>query len=323
MAKRLDVLCVGAILLDILMRTVPTDHMTGDCCYVQDMAQMGGGDANNGAIDMARMGLKTGIIVNMGKDSAAGFLLARLREAGVDTRWVMQSDAYPTSVDVLCIDEHGERHGINFSRQMDLMRAACIPDAALAAARCMHVTNTNELHNMLGEDLAALFARARAHGCITSMDVNTDMAHLTMENLGAALHACDIFIPSHYEVEHLTGLSDPLALREYFRPFGMRVFGVKLGARGVYVTDFQEDVFCPSLYHKPDPPVDTTGAGDAFFSGFLAGYLAGMPLADCAVAGSACAALCIEQMGATAWARPFADVLAFAAQSGRPLRCGK
>ena len=44
--------------------------------------------------------------------------------------------------------------------------------------------------------------------------------------------------------------------------------------------------------------VDTTGAGDAWCAGFLYGYANGLPLADCARYGTACATQVIQQMGA-------------------------
>jgi len=85
---------------------------------------------------------------------------------------------------------------------------------------------------------------------------------------------------------------------EYFQRYGIRVFGVKLGAQGCFIADIREAFFLPTLV-KGDI-VDTTGAGDAFFSGFLARWLDGCDLRQCALFGSASAACCIGAVGATA-----------------------
>ena len=63
-------------------------------------------------------------------------------------------------------------------------------------------------------------------------------------------------------------------------------------------------------------PVDTTGAGDACVAGFIAGYLRGYSLADCAALGAAQAAMIIGQVGATAGVRPLQEVLDYAASKG-------
>jgi ribokinase len=49
--------------------------------------------------------------------------------------------------------------------------------------------------------------------------------------------------------------------------------------------------------------VDTTGAGDAYCGGFLAGLVAGRPVAECAAMGTVSASYVIEACGALATAR--------------------
>ena len=58
--------------------------------------------------------------------------------------------------------------------------------------------------------------------------------------------------------------------------------------------------------------VDGTGAGDAFIAGFLAAYLKGLSLLECAKIGNAVWALCVGAMGATAGVTDWQDALRLA-----------
>nr|WP_122012450.1 carbohydrate kinase family protein [Maliibacterium massiliense] len=320
MERELDVLCVGVISLDMIMRPVSMDVMQIDCAYVDEMRLSGGGDAHNGAVDLSRMGLKSALLARLGTDANARFLLDHLQAAGVETRYMIQRDDMPTDTVVLCVDPTGDRHGVGFCKQGAALASADVSDEALRACRHMHATSINRPVKMHGAGIADLFARAKAQGCTTSMDLVAKADCMRMEYIAGALHNCDVFIPSNYEAEALCGLEDPLAMKEFFRPYGLALFGVKLGEKGVFMTDYQEDLFLPSFYRGAGAPVDTTGAGDAYFAGVLAGYLRGMSLRDCSVLGASCAALCIEQAGATTWARPLQAVAEHAAACGYPVR---
>ena len=85
-------------------------------------------------------------------------------------------------------------------------------------------------------------------------------------------------------------------MKEFFRDKGVKIFGVKLGADGVFVTDFKEDIFMKPLF--TGTPVDTTGAGDAFCSTFVAGIVRGMSMHDAAALGQAQSAHIIRTVGA-------------------------
>ena len=82
----------------------------------------------------------------------------------------------------------------------------------------------------------------------------------------------------------------------------------------MFLTDFQSDLHMPSLLMGS--PVDTTGAGDAFFGGFLAGWIRGYSLERCAILGSAQAAGVIAQKGANAGAGNMDAARALAKASG-------
>lgn len=111
------------------------------------------------------------------------------------------------------------------------------------------------------------------------------------------LDAVTAFLPSEAEVTRIWQPPDRNTwLRQQASAHGCHM-GVKLGEQGSIVCDARTG----ALTHVPAYParvVDTTGAGDAYCGGFLAGLIAGRPLAECAAMGTVSASYVVEAYGA-------------------------
>ena len=111
------------------------------------------------------------------------------------------------------------------------------------------------------------------------------------------------FLPSDAEIGRLWGPADIEGwIAEQARAFGCHV-AAKLGDRGSLVCEAGG----VALYHVPVVPVralDTTGAGDAYCGGFLAGLVDGRPVAECAAMGTVSASYVVEARGALATPMP-------------------
>jgi sugar/nucleoside kinase (ribokinase family) len=111
------------------------------------------------------------------------------------------------------------------------------------------------------------------------------------------------FIPSEAEIVRIW---DPPDIGVWLRETALRLechMAAKLGERGSLVCDAESGV----LIHTPTHPVkvvDTTGAGDGYCGGFVAGLTAGRPLAECAAMGAVSASYVIEACGALETQRP-------------------
>ena len=117
------------------------------------------------------------------------------------------------------------------------------------------------------------------------------------------LHAVTAFLPSEAEVFRIW---DPADLESWLRQAASAYrchMGVKLGAAGSVVCDAGTGV----LTRVPAYTVrvqDTTGAGDAYCGGFLAGLVAGRPLVECAAMGTVSASYVVEACGALQTEQP-------------------
>ena len=104
----------------------------------------------------------------------------------------------------------------------------------------------------------------------------------------------DIVFANEQEAQALTGLEDPEAALHYIAE-RCQIAVVKVGAKGAYIQRGDEVVTIPPMKANV---IDTTGAGDVWASGFLAGLVKGEPLQKCGMMGAIVAKNIIEVMGA-------------------------
>jgi sugar/nucleoside kinase (ribokinase family) len=119
----------------------------------------------------------------------------------------------------------------------------------------------------------------------------------------------DILFANIHELQSLYTTSDPEAALAALRE--ERVLGVVTrSAEGALVVSRGETKAVPAF--RVEQVVDTTGAGDLFAAGFLAGLTHGLDHVDCARLGAIAAAEVISHIGA----RPQADLRELARQEG-------
>jgi sugar/nucleoside kinase (ribokinase family) len=267
-----------------------------------------GGSAAITAVAAARLGLSVALAAAVGADPAGRFMLDQLAAAGVDVEAVVVRDNVPTGMTV-ALSRGGDRAILTALGAVASLTAAEVPASLLAGARHVHAGSWFLLEDSLGPGLAGLFAAARSSGATTSLDTNWDPAERwTGEALASAIAQTDLLLPNEAEALRL---SSALSLDEAVGKLtagGPRLV-VKLGERGARCADG------PLRYQVSLPPVipaDTTGAGDCFNAGLIAGLLDGMELPRAAALGCAVGALSTRAPGGTASApdRPAAIKLA-------------
>ncbi len=255
-----------------------------------------GGSAAITAVAAARLGLRVALAAAVGADPAGRFMLDQLAAEGVDVGAVVVRDDLPTGMTV-ALSRGGDRAILTALGAVASLTAAEVPASLLAGARHVHAGSWFLLEDSLGPGLAGLFAAARAAGAVTSLDTNWDPAERwTGEALASAIAQTDLLLPNEAEALRL---SSALSLDEAAGKLstgGTRLV-VKLGERGALCVDG------PARYRVSLPPVipaDTTGAGDCFNAGLIAGLIDGMDLPRAAALGCAAGALSTAAPGGTA-----------------------
>ena len=275
---------------------------------VASMALVVGGSASITAVAAARLGLRVALAAAIGDDAAGGFMLAELARAGVDTGAVAVRPQRPTGMTV-ALSRGDDRAILTAEGVIGTLTAADVPAELIARARHVHVSSYFLLERSLGPGLAALLAAARAAGASTSLDTNWDPAGAW----GAAffpdvLAQADLLLPNEAEALRMTGTTDLQAAIAHLTKAGGAV-AVKLGARGaLYAGGTHRYLATP----PPMSPTDTTGAGDCFNAGLLAGLLNGLEPPAALALGCAVGASSTQGVGGTGSAPDLTTALALA-----------
>lgn len=284
-----DVVCFGALNIDRLYKV---NHIAKaeEESEILDFKESPGGSAANTAVGLARLGVKTGFIGKVAAGRDGDYLLEAFRAEGVDTGGVVVSKSGRCGSVIGFVDEDGQRAlyldpGVNSTLKFEEIDAGYVADA-----RFLHLTSFAS--NVPFE--AQLKLVEKATWIAVSLDPGMIYARKGLETLRPLIRKCFVVLPNESELRLLTGKSCEEGA-EALLAEGVNVVAVKLGERGCYVTDGKESHFVPS--YKVDV-VDTTGAGDAFCTGFLYGLLNGKPLKQCGTLGNFVASRVITEMGA-------------------------
>jgi sugar/nucleoside kinase (ribokinase family) len=152
-----------------------------------------------------------------------------------------------------------------------------------------------------GEPTGKFLADVRKAGVKTLLDtVYLDSAapaawHAAID---PALPALDYFIPSYPEARALTGQSEPSEIARKLQAGGCANVIIKMDERGAFCREASgRETFVPA--YVVEKVVDTTGAGDCWSAGFLAGLREGLSVPEAVKLGNATAAHCIQAPGAS------------------------
>jgi sugar/nucleoside kinase (ribokinase family) len=255
-----------------------------------------GGSAAITAMAAARLGLRVALVAAVGADPAGEFMRDQLAAEGVDVSFVAVREDAPTGMTV-ALSRGGDRAILTALGAVASLTAADVPESLLGGARHVHASSWFLLQDCLGPGLARLFKAARGAGASTSLDTNWDPSgRWGSEHLAAAVVQADLLLPNEAEATQLAGADDLDTAVSALVAAGPRVV-VKLGERGALCAD--GSVRC-RVSLPPVTPADTTGAGDCFNAGLIAGLLDGLDLPQAAALGCAAGALSTAAPGGTA-----------------------
>jgi len=236
------------------------------------------------ACQAAKLGLRVGILGRVGNDAYGRLVLQRLQESGVDTRYVVVDPNLKTGLGIALCRATGDRAILTYGGSLNAIYPEDITDEFLLSGRHLHYGSYYLQTNLLPA-APAILQQAKGLGLTTSLDTNWDPAEMWNGGLEIALRWTDLFFPNEQEALAITRTSsadEALAVLIEKVP----TVAIKLGERGVLVGQRGERLAMP--VEPVAQIVDTVGAGDSFDAGFLAGWLRGLPLAECAALGNAC-----------------------------------
>jgi sugar/nucleoside kinase (ribokinase family) len=297
---RQGILCAGNLVFDTLVR--PVDELPfGKSVWVDSIVQHLGGNGANTSYTLAKLGVPVRLMGVTGNDGLGDRVIAILRDAGVDLSLVERVDA-ATPATVAVVRSDGARallHSLGASRLAFSDPPRLQPDGVSH----FHLANLFALPN-LRRHAQRMLSEARAAGLSTSLDTGWDVQGEWMAALSPCLDSVDLLFTNLDEARELTRTGDPRSAAQSLRNSGAREVVLKLGERGCAVFSEDKEMWVQAFSVNV---VDTTGAGDCFAGGFLAGLYHGLNYADAARLANAVAALSVSELGAVRGIRSFEE----------------
>ena len=269
-APRPKIVAVGDLVLDVVLAL---DHdlargtdVTGRVVLRQ------GGSASNTARWLGRLGMRPTLVCAVGRDATGRALVADVAGDGVDDRAVRAAGA-PTGRIGVFVEHGGERSFVTQRGAALRLRPEDLRPDWFAGAAVVHLPAYSLLDSPLG--LAGLAAAKLGHeaGALVSVDLSSS-APLLANGRRAALRLIEAAAPNllfatRDEARALMGPKHEEQLLD-LAPVAV----VKRGRKGatVFVRE-RDDLLRFEVATTPVKAEDTTGAGDAFDAGFLAGWL--------------------------------------------------
>jgi len=305
-AATVDLLVLAELNPDVLVAPGSADLRFGQVEQLVDRAMITLG--SSGAITAcaaAAQGLSVAVCAVVGDDPVGDLTTGLLRGQGVDVSAVVRRAGWQTGLSVVLTREDGDRAILTYSGTMAELSAADIAPSLLIGARHVHASSYF-LQRGLQSDLPGLFAEARAAGATTSLDTGW-APRGEWADVRPALDGVDYLLPNAAECVHLAAALEPAAGHRsadessvHRAAVALRRIGptvaVKLGSDGALAAVRDGWVRARGRAVRP---VDTTGAGDCFNAGFIAGILDGEAAADAVRRAVACGELAVTGWGGT------------------------
>jgi len=293
------IVVVGSFVYDLIV-WLPYFPRKGETLLASEFKMYAGGKGFNQAVAARRCGAQVSMIGKVGADQfGAAFMEIMLKE-GINHSFVVRDGSATTSLGIPMIDSHGDNSIIGIPRANTLVTAG-----EVNAAKEL-ITQHQILLLQLEIPLAASLEAARiAYHAGMMVILNPAPAAYPLTTLlprhESGEPMIDWFMPNEVEAEMLSGMpvknvDDAIKCGKYILSQGVRRgVVITMGSNGVVAVTPEAQYHIPSF---PVPPVDPTGAGDAFCGSFAAALSEKKPVGEVLRFANAAGALAVTVAGA-------------------------
>ena len=296
MERKYDVLAFGRSSIDLYANEIgaPFTEIKSFAAYV-------GGCPTNISVGTRRLGLRTALVNGVGEDLVGDFVLSFLEREGVDMRYAKRKPGRRTSAFLLGIEPPDHFPIVPYRDNCADLELTIddVNSTPIAESRVMLLTGTG-LSRQPSRD-ATIYAaeQAKVHGTKVVLDLDFRGEIWPDErNFGIAVRSLlplvDVVLGTLDEVERATFTANSI-LSEWMLESGLEALIIKRGAGSTLV--YYGTGKSQQVATFPVEVLNVLGAGDAFASGFIYGYLKGWDLAKAARMGSACGAVVVTRHG--------------------------
>ncbi len=275
-----------------------------------------GGGATNTASAYKLLGLESAAVVAVGKDEFGGHIVNELRQRGVDGRFIVQTSEAPTGFSVLLATRDGDRTALVYRGANDFLTFDKIPHSDdLLETRWFSISHlSGHAQGLLHEILTLKASKPELR---IAWNPGSTQIHRGIAALHDLLAQTELLFLNREEAQQLANrrgsaeaplLESLHAIAAKFLASGTKVVVITDGKNGAAAWTKTERFYAGIL---PTTVANTTGAGDAFMAGFVAGYdLSHGDISTGLAYGSANAAGVVRRFGAHNGLRSAAEIRA-------------
>jgi 5-dehydro-2-deoxygluconokinase len=310
---QLDIITMGRCSVDLYGQQIGS--------RLEDIASFAksvGGSPSNIAIGTARLGLKSGLITRVGEEQMGRFVIEQMEREGVSTKGIAIDKQRLTSLVLLSV-ENDKTFPLIFYRDNcadSALDESDVEEAFVLSAKALLVTGTHfsRANTAAAQKKAMAIAKKAGRPVVIDIDYRPNLwglaghaageeryikSDMVTQHLQAILADCDLIIGTEEEVAIAGGTEDTLEALRAIRRISKGVIVLKRGPMGCVVYPGEiPDSLNKGLVGKgfPIEVYNVLGAGDAFMSGFLRGWLKNEPFETCATWANACGAFAVSRL---------------------------
>ena len=309
-----DVICLGRAAVDLY-----GDQIGSRLEDTSSFSKSLGGSSGNIAFGTARLGLKSSMLTRVGDEHMGRFVREELARVGCDVSHVVTDPKRLTALVLLSIKNNDNFPLLFYRNDCADMAVDCADFDAdyIASSKSLLITGTHfSTEQTKTTSLQAIeYARAAGTKVILDIDYRPVLWGLTglgegenrfvsndtvTEHLLSILPLCDLIVGTEEEIHIAGGSTNTIECLRKIRKISNAEIVVKRGALGCSVFDSAIPDSLDEGYTYYGVKVDVLnvlGAGDAFLSGFLRGWLREESYEKCCAYDNACGALVVSRHG--------------------------
>ncbi len=278
--KMFDIITVGSGTVDIFVKVKKSDeeikvdersrdhHVdvafhVGGKSLIDELYSFSGGGGTNSAVAFARLGFKTGWLGKLGDDHQRHGIEHELRREKVEV--ICKPAKGNTGLSIILIGLQHDRAVLTYKGVNDKLEWKDVSKGL--NTKCFYFSS---LMGKSFKTLERLALYAKKKGIMYAFNPSHYLACLGLNKLKKIVDGCNILVLNKEEAQDI--LKDCLAVDEMLKRLKKQVGIIVItdGKQGAYAYDGRD-----AYYVKPEikKVVESTGAGDAFASGFVAGMI--------------------------------------------------